>query len=139
MVIRVENQSSTANQNQFQSQSDFFFGFTSGLEATLQVKGAPRYDVVNTFTPLSNIADVVNGMHHWPGGWVLTYQQQLFADFSAKILLPYAPIEVIMTFACWQPVTQAFVTMSTREALDALQSEFGIQLSDTYRQQQLSL
>ena len=139
MVIRVENQSPTANQNQFQSQSDFYFGFTSGLEATLQVKGAPRYDVVNTFTPLSNIADVVNGMHHWPGGWVLNYQQQLFADFSAKILLPTAPIEVIMTFATWVPVTQGFVSMSTQEAIDALQSEFGLQLTDRYIQQQLSL
>ena len=139
MVIRVENQSTTANQNLFQQQSDFFFGFTSGLEATLQVKGAPRYDVVNTFTPLSNIADVVNGMHHWPGGWVLNYAQQLFADFSAKILLPTSPIEVIMTFACWVPVTATFVTMTTREALDALENEFGIQLTDDYKRQQLSL
>ena len=139
MVIRVENQSATANQSQFQQQSDYYFGFTSGIEATLQVKGAPRYDVVNTFTPLSNIADVINGMHHWPGGWVLNYQQQLFADFSAKILLPTAPIEVIMTFACWVPVTQGFVAMSTREALDALQAEFGIALTDRYIQQQLSL
>jgi hypothetical protein len=139
MVCRVENQSETANQNQFQSLSDFFFGFTSGIEATLTVQGAPRYDVANRFTPLSNLCDVVNGSSHWPGGWVLTYQQQLKADFIPKILLPFAPVEVIMTFRTWTPVTQQFVDMSTREALDALQTEFGIQLTDTYRNQQLAL
>jgi hypothetical protein len=132
MVVRVENQSETANQNQFQSLSDFFFGFTSGIEAKLTVQGAPRYDVANRFVPLSNLADVVNGSSHWPGGWVLTYQQQLSADFIPKILLPFAPVEVIMTFRAWQPVTRAFVDMSTREALDALQSEFGIQLAQSY-------
>jgi hypothetical protein len=139
MVVRVENQSETANQNQFQSLSDFFFGFTSGIEATLTVQGAPRYDVVNRFTPLSTIADVVNGNGHWPGGWVLNFAQQIKMDFNAKILLPFAPVEVIVTFRTWQPVTGSFVDMSTREALDALQSEFGLTLSDSYIQRQLSL
>jgi hypothetical protein len=139
MVVRVENQSETANQNQFQSLSDFFYGFTNGIEATLTVQGAPRYDVVNRFTPLSNIADVVNGSSHWPGGWVLTYQQQLKADFNAKILLPFAPVEVIMTFRTWTPVTQSFVDMSTREALDALETEFNIKLTDKYKNTQLAL
>lgn len=132
MVVRVQNQSTTANQSQFQSLSDFFFGFTSGIEATLSVQGAPRYSPVDKFTPLSNIADVVNGGSHWPGGWVLTYQQQLKMDFNAKVLLPFAPVEVVCTFRTWQPVTQAFVVMSTREAIGCLQSEFGIDLASSY-------
>lgn len=132
LVVRVSNQSTTANQNQFQSLSDFFFGFTSGIEATLSITGAPRYTPVDHLTPLSNIADVVNGASHWPGGWVLTYQQAIKMDFNAKILLPFAPIEVVCTFRTWQPVTQSFVTMSTREAIGLLQSEFGIELSEAY-------
>jgi len=132
MVARVQNLSLTANQNVFQSLSDFFFGFTSGIEATLSVTGAPRYSPVVKFTPLANIADVINGCCRWPGGWILTYQQQLKMDFQARIALPYAPIEVIVTFRTWQPVTQSFVVMTTREAISALQTEFGIELAQSY-------
>jgi len=139
LTIRIQNESDTANQNQFQSLSDFFFGFQSGIEAQLQVQGAPRYSVVDKYCPLSTLGDVINGQSHWPGGWVLTYQQQLFMDFNAKVLLPYAPIEVICTFRGWVPVTQSFVTMSTREALDALQNDFNIELSDSYVRTVLAL
>lgn len=132
LVVRVSNQSLTANQNQFQSLSDFFFGFTSGIEATMSITGAPRYTPVDRFTPLSNIADVVNGQSHWPYGWILTYQQQIKMDFNARILLPFAPVEVVCTFRTWQPVTQSFVTMTTREAIGLLKEEFAIELSDAY-------
>ena len=139
LVVRVENQSLTANQNQFQSLSDFFFNFQSGIEALLTVQGAPRYDVVNKFTPLSTIADMVSGGSHWPGGWVLTYQQQLKMDFNAKVLLPFAPVEVICTFRGWVPVTASFVTMSTKEALDSLTNDFNVELSDAYVRTVLAL
>jgi hypothetical protein len=139
MVVRIQNRSTTANQNQFQTLSDFFFGFQSGIEAQLTVQGAPRYDVSNKFVPLSNLADVINGESHWPGGWVLSNQQQLSMDFVATVLLPYAPIEVICSFRSWTPVTNAFVTMSTQEALDKLQSEFGIHLTQAYIDRVLAL
>jgi hypothetical protein len=139
LVVRVQNESLTANQNQFQALSDFFFGFQSGIEAKLSVHGAPRYDVAPKYTPLSTLADVVNGGSHWPGGWVLTYQQQLMMDFNAKILLPFAPMEVVCTFRGWTPVTQSFVTMSTREAINQLQNDFNIQLDDSYIKMVLSL
>jgi len=132
MVVRIQNESLTANQNILQSLSDFFFGFTSGIEAKLSVTGQPRYTPVDRFTPLSNIADVVNGGSHWPGGWILTYQQQLKMDFNARVALPFTPIEVICTFRTWQPVTQSFVVMSTREAIGLLQTEFGIELAQSY-------
>jgi hypothetical protein len=131
LVIRIQNESTTANQNQFQTLSDFFFGFQSGIEATLDVQGAPRYSVA-PFTPLSCLGDPNNGVGHWPGGWVLTYQQQLLMNFRTKILLPYAPIEVVCSFRGWVPVTQAFVSMTNREAITALQNEFGIQLDQSY-------
>jgi hypothetical protein len=139
LVVRVQNESVTANQNQLQTLSDFFYGFTSGIEAKLTVQGAPRYDVAPKFVPLSNLADVVTGGSHWPGGWVLTYQQQLKMDFNAKILLPFAPIEVVCSFRAWSPVTNAFVTMSTQEAIDKLQSEFNIQLAQAYIDRVLAL
>jgi hypothetical protein len=85
------------------------------------------------------LGDPNNGVGHWPGGWVLTYQQQLWMSFQAKVLLPYAPLEVICSFRGWVPVTQAFVSMTNREAITLLQSEFGIQLDDSYIQRVVAL
>jgi hypothetical protein len=132
LIVRTQNESTTANQNQLQAISDFFFGYQSGIEATLDVQGAPRYSIAPKFTPLSVLGDPNNGVGHWPGGWVLTYQQQLLMTFNAKILLPFAPLEVICSFRGWTPVTQAFVSMTNREAIASLQSEFGIQLDQSY-------
>lgn len=139
MVFRIQNESTTANSNLFQPQSDFFFGFQSGLEATLDIQGQPRYTIADKFMPISTLADMVNGNSHWPYGWVLNYQQQLFMSFNAKIQLPYAPLEVICSFRTWSPVTQTFTTMSTREACNGLINDFGIDLSDAYVNQVCSL
>lgn len=134
LVIRVQNESVTANQNTFQAQSDFFYGFQSGLEATLDVQGAPRYTVADRFTPLSTLGDVALGNSFWPKKWVLTFQQQLFMSFRTTVLLPFAPIEVICTFRTKAPVTQEFsgVAMSNRQACDLLAKEFGITLDAAY-------
>jgi hypothetical protein len=131
LVIRVENQSETANQNQFQAFSDFFFNYQSGIEAMLDVLGAPRYSVAPKYTPLSTLGDIVAGPH-WPGGWILTYQQQLQMQFNARVLLPFAPIEVICTFRGWVPTNEMFVSMTNREAVDMLQTDCGITLTDAY-------
>lgn len=107
--------------NVFQPQSDYFFNFQSGLEATLDVKGAPRYSVAPNFTPLSTLADMVNGNAKWPAGWILTYQQQLFMSFHSRISpLPDAPITVVSTFRAWIPVGEMFVQMTNREAFERL-------------------
>lgn len=136
MVVRVVNESTTANQNQFQTMSDFFFTFQSGIEATLDVQGAPKYSVAPKFTPLSTLADAVTGSSHWPGGWVLTYQQQLMMSFRTTVTLPYAPMEVICTFRGWVPTNEMFVHMSNREAFQRL-ADCGFALDETYCQRTL--
>jgi hypothetical protein len=133
MIVRTINESATANLNQFQAQSDYFYNFVGGLEATLDVQGAPRYAIAPRFTPLSTMADMVSGQSHWPAGWLLTYQQQFFMAFHALVTLPFAPIEVVCTFRGWVPVTEAFVDMSNRDALDRLAAQCGIVVSDAYR------
>jgi hypothetical protein len=138
LLIRTVNESATANLNQFQAQSDWFYNFQSGLEATLDVQGAPRYAVAPRFTLLSTIADMVSGQSHWPGGWILTYQQQLWMAFHARVTLPYAPITVHATFRGWIPVTEAFVSMTNREALDSLAKDCGIEVTDAYRNRVLN-
>jgi hypothetical protein len=122
MVVRIQNEGSTANQNQFQTLSDFFYNFQSGIEAKLDVMGAPRYSVAPKFTPLSTLADVVCGGSHWPGGWILTYQQQFFMSFHVDVTLPVAPMEVICTFRGWVPTNDMFVDMKNRDAISELVS-----------------
>ena len=138
LVIRTLNLSPNANQNQFQAQSDFYYGIQSGILATLDVQGAPRYSVAPKPTPLSTLADMINSSH-WPGGWVLTYQQQLAMTFTTSIALPYAPIRVICTFRAWIPVVDTFegVGMTNRQALDRLQSDFGVVVPAGYRNRPL--
>ena len=132
LVVRITNDGG-GQTNIFQPQSDYFFNFQSGIEATLDVKGAPRYAVADNFTPLSTLADVVNGNSRWPAGWILTYQQQLFMSFNARIApLPFAPLTVVCTFRTWTPVGEMFVQMTNREAFQRL-SECGVSCSQQYQ------
>lgn len=139
LIVRLTNQGATANQNQFQSQSDFYFNFQSGIEATLSVEGAPRYEVAPKFVPLSTLADMVNGNSHWPGGWILTRQQQLAMSFRTTVTLPDAPYDVCCTFRTWCPTGDAFVEMSNREAMDRLEKECGFVIDQSYKQRILSV
>jgi hypothetical protein len=120
LVVRIQNMGTTANQNQFQTLSDFFFNFQSSIQAKLDVQGAPRYSVAPKFTPLSTIADVINGQSHWPGGWILTYQQQLFMSFHADVQLPDAPMKVACTYRGWVPVNEMFTDMKNADAISYL-------------------
>lgn len=135
LILRITNQSAIANLSVFQPQSDYFFNFQSGIEATLDVQGAPRYAVAPRFTPLATLADAVNGSGFWPSKrcWVLTYQQQLFMAFHASVNLPFAPLDVTCSFRSWVPVGEAFVGMTNREAMDMLASKVDIVVSDAYR------
>jgi hypothetical protein len=131
MTFVIINKSDTANKNIQQTLSDFFFNFQSGIEATLDVQGAPRPTLAPKFTPLKNLADVTN-CTRWPYGFVLTYQQQLEASFRASVTLPYAPIEVILTFRAWVPDTEAFVGMTNKQAFEGLSQQCGITCDPSY-------
>jgi len=131
MVCRV--QSGVTAQNSFSTMSDFFLNFQSGIDATLDVQGAPRYSVAPEFTPISTLADMITGESHWPGGWILTYQQQLLMAFHANVTLPVAPLDVICTFRAWVPVNDMFVQMTNREAFAKL-AECGISCDSGYVQ-----
>jgi hypothetical protein len=131
MVVRVQPQVSPSAS--FGNTDAFFFQYLTGIEATLDVTGAPRYAVAPDFTPISNLADLVGGSH-WPGGWVLGYQQQLKAALNASIPLPadLLPLEVILSFRGWVPVGETFVSMKNQQAIDGL-AECGVQLDKNYQ------
>jgi hypothetical protein len=126
MVFRVQNESSTANQNQFQSLSDFMFNWQSNIEATLTVEGQPRYQVCSFFTPLSTMADMFNGNAHWPYGWILKTTQQLLMNFHADSPLPFFHIELIFSFRLWTTVSDGDIP-SNRQAFEHL-CELGYQV-----------
>lgn len=131
VVARVTNLSSTANQNQLQTLSDFFYNFQNGLTSDLTVVGAPRFSIAPSQTPISTLADVINGSSRWGNGWVLTYQQQIVMQFQAAIALPTAPIELCFTYRTWIPTNDMFVDMRNRDAVAQLRAE-GFWIPDTY-------
>jgi len=131
MLFRISNQSVTANQNQFQAQSDWYYNFQSSIEATLDVTGTPRYPVAPEFMPLVNLADAFNGDSKAGNGWILTYQNALKMSFNAKVTIPVAPIEVVVTFRAWTPIWDEQVHMTNREAFARLK-EIGLVLPEAY-------
>lgn len=115
--------------NVFTPQSDFFNQYMNGVEATLAVQGAPRYVVSEGYTPLSSLGDVANGV--WPRGWGLTYQQQIFMGFQSRFALPDFPTTVVVTFRAWQPATQMFEMMPSKEAIERL-VKCGVEIPECY-------
>jgi hypothetical protein len=101
------------------SVQDFFFGLQSGIAATLDVTGAPRYTVAPFFTPLRTLCAMVN--EGWPAGWVLNHTQNLVMQFQATqgaLLTP--PTIVTVSFRLWQPFSNEFVQMTDGEARSQL-------------------
>jgi hypothetical protein len=110
----------------FDSLFDFFYNYTSGIEATLDIKGQPRPAIVEDFMPLSQVMDVVGGTH-LRRPWILTYQQQLFMTFRAPVTIPF-PLIVNCVFRAWLPEVSQFA-LTDKEAVDRLTTEFGIDCS----------
>lgn len=115
--------------NMFQTMSDFFFNFQSGIEATLDVMGTPRYAVAPRFTPLSTLTDIVRA--HCKLGWALTYRQQLEMAFNAPFALPEFPVNVCVTFQGKIPQSEEFVGMTNYTAVQLLRSRCGIDIPDS--------
>jgi hypothetical protein len=98
----------------FKSESDFYFGLQSGIQATLETTGAPRYTVAPYFTPLRTLCAMVD--EGWPGGWVLGHTQSIVMQFQASIPLPFLPTTVTVTFRLWTPYSDDFIQMTDPEA-----------------------
>jgi len=132
-LVRITNQSNTANASVFQPQSDYFYNVQSGIECTLDVMGAPRYSIVEKFTPLATVFDTANGSGLWPECFVLTYQQQFFMSFHASVTLPYAPLDVTVSWRAWVPQGDFATDLSNVTAIEMLADLCGVVVSDAYR------
>lgn len=118
--------------NILQPISDYYYNWQSGLEATLDVTGWPRYSVAPKFTPIATLTDLVSGESHWPKGWLLTLNEQLEMSFHARIQLPMAPATIVCTFRTWTPINCMFAEMTVREAVNALRCDCGIDIGEAY-------
>src|SRR5574341_452639 len=129
MIVRVMNDN--VPQNVFQPQSDYFTNYQSGIEAKLDVLGAPRYAIAPKFTPLSTLAELINPAK-WPCGWVLTYQQQVKMDFFARNPLANFPTTVVCTFRGFTPTGERFAAMPNQQAINELRA-MGFVIPDWYK------
>ena len=132
IVYKIINKSDLANSTAYQPESDLYFGLQSGIEALLDISGAPRPSLAPKFTPLANLADGFQNFSRWPRGFILTYQQQPQMSFHASVTLPYTPLEVVVTFRGWTPQDEMFVDMTNKEAFAGL-AECGFDIDCTYR------
>jgi hypothetical protein len=131
VCFTILNKSDTANRNQFQAQSDYYFNKQSGIEITWDILGAPRPTITPKFTPLANIADGLLPFSRWPRGLILSYTQQMQMSFHASVVLPYTPIEVVITLQSWLPMSDKFVDMKNKDAIAGL-SDCGFKLDDCF-------
>lgn len=129
MIVRITNDS--VPQNSFRPQSDFYTNWQSGIEATLEVTGVPRYSVTADFTPLSTLMEIVNPAR-WPRVWVLTTLNSVKMLFLARVALANFPTTVVCTFRGWTPVGQRFEKMTTEKAVAELR-ELGVAVPDFYK------
>jgi hypothetical protein len=100
--------------------SDFFYGLNSGITATMEVQGAPRYAVAPFFTPLRSLCAFLN--EEWPFGWVLTNNQIVSMQFQQTVAVPTPPVTVTVSFRMWQPLGIEFVGMDNQTARQILVS-----------------
>ena len=129
----IQNESATANSSIFQDQSDYFYSRQSGISATLQLGKAPFYGVAPQFTPLQNLTRSIDRVIR-DRGWVLGKTQQITMSFNADVAIPYAPIEVIVTFTGQIPMTDEFMdgNMSKADAIRGLE-DIGVVIPRGYR------
>jgi hypothetical protein len=114
--------------NVFQTMSDFFFNYQSGIRATLDVMGTPRYSVAPKFTPLSTLTSITREKSKI--GWGLSWQQAVEMSFDAPFALPEFPCNVTVSFIGRIPQSEAYVGMNRLDAIARLRAA-GYEVPDT--------
>jgi hypothetical protein len=101
---------------------DWFWARQTGVQATLFVDGAPRFNIAPDFTPIDTLAAMMTEM--WPSGWVLNFTQVPKMQFKTSFALPSNPTTFYVTFRMWQPVEiSRLVAMTDSRALRILVDE----------------
>jgi hypothetical protein len=71
-----------------------------GISVRLTVHSGPRYLVSPKFTPLNSFVNLM--ATRWQSGWPLFKQQNIEVEFMLTLVPPSVPVNVTLTFNCWQ-------------------------------------
>jgi hypothetical protein len=109
----------------FKTLSDYFYQLTSGIQATMEVQGQPKYAVAPYYTPMNAL---LSGLAEgWPLGWVLNYNQTISMQFQQTVPVPFPPLNIVVTFRLWQPTgTDDFQMLTAYDARARLMRDFGL-------------
>jgi hypothetical protein len=94
--------------------SDFFFDFTSGIQAAVNIYGKDRRSA--RYCPVRGL----NKFCSPDEPWVLLEEQTTMIDFKTTTVLPFAPATLTVTLLGKTPATDAVFRMNVLDAFDCL-------------------
>src|ERR1700722_129600 len=100
--------------DEFKSQYDYFFAFTSGIQGSLNIYGAQKRNM--PYAPLR----AFNGYCSPDEPWVVTEEQIPSIDFTTTTALPTAGVVVTVTFIGKTPAIDTTFRMSPVDAINCL-------------------
>ena len=98
-----------------------------GVGVQMSVFGGPKYTLNDTFTELSNLADVL--AITWPSGWPLFKQSNVKASCVLTQTPTSVPYDVKITLLGWQLLDKTLDNLSNNEARCRLQA-LGFEVPD---------
>jgi len=100
--------------------SDYYFGEQSGISATMDIVGTPRFAVCQFPEPLRIVRDMANTRVQ--SGWVLNGTQSIRMNFYIdQTSLPTVPTTITFAFLMLQPAgTDRYIYLSSLDAISAL-------------------
>jgi hypothetical protein len=104
--------------NVLQTLWQWFYNQTSGIAATLQVTGRPKYTVADNPTPLKNLLRFIGDK--WPNGWLLYKDNSIHMRYVPQSPIPIAPVTITTTFNAWQYVASDIDNMPIGKVIDKL-------------------
>ncbi len=119
--------------NIFKTLYDTMLKQAPGISCQIQVQSGPRYLVSPQFTPLENVAPLLQ--QHYPAGWPLFKQQSIEVNFMLTAPPPAVnpngpPYIVTMTFNGWQFLDHTLDELSASKAAECLKA-MGFFVPDT--------
>jgi hypothetical protein len=125
-TLQIDQPNANAG-NFLKPESDYYFTEQSGISATLDVVGTPRYTVCQFYEPLRVVRDLLN--QRIQSGWVLNGTQSIRMSFSVdQATLPTLPTTITFAFLMLQPAgTDKYIYLSSTDAIKEL-SALGVDL-----------
>lgn len=132
--FRLINGSATANSNQLQPLSDFFYNYQSGLQAQIWVAGRPGFPIVDVPTDLSTLISPLptSQCPGWLQNFILTDAQAIKMSFTPTINFVSFPLTLTVTYQALTAQGNEWIHMKNRTAIQRLRDECNIDVGMAY-------